>query len=396
MDGGGCVKSNTQQKSIVMLSFREKLAKNYINFRGWSIKQKYVLIESDDWGSIRMPSKEVYDFFSSKNIEVNKNNFDRCDSLESKEDLECLFQVLKKFNDKSGKNPIVTAFSVVGNPDFNKIEANGRKEYVFENVLETYKQYPQNGDVMATIQKGIKDQIYVPQYHGREHIHVKRWMQAINSDSKKEQLAFAKKAIISSEIKGSSDIYPHDYFKGFDFYSEDEKCEIENVHLEGLKIFKEIYQMPSVSFVAQGSVFDDHILDGLSKMGVSLISGQQLAPNGQNKYQVVNKYWGQTNKYNQIIWRRNCSFEPGRMGEFDWVEKCLADMKVAFKWGKPAVISAHRQNFTGGIFEQNRSNSLLKLNELLSKILKTWPDVKFISTVDLADIMMKGLKISRH
>lgn len=374
-----------------MLSFKEKLAKNYINARGWTTKEKYVLIESDDWGAIRMPSKKAYDFFFSKNIEVNNNNFDRCDALESDTDLECLFEVLKKFKDSSGNHPVFTAYSVVGNPDFKRIEENGRKKYVFESVLETYKQYPQNGDVMNAIRKGIKEGIYVPQYHGREHIHVKRWMEAINSTSEKEQIAFAQKAIISSEIKNASDIYPHDYFKGFDFYSKDEKQEIEKIHLQGLKMFQDLYHMQSLSFVAQGSVFDDHILEGLSKMGVKLISGQQLAPNGQNKYKVVNKKWGQQNQYGQLIWRRNCLFEPGSNQNFDWVGKCLEDMKIAFKWGKPAVISAHRQNFTGSIFEDNRNKSLEKLTLLIQMAMKIWPDIKFISTHDLAEIMLNDL-----
>jgi hypothetical protein len=37
-----------------MLSLKEKLAKNYINAVGWQTKKKYLVIESDDWGSIHM------------------------------------------------------------------------------------------------------------------------------------------------------------------------------------------------------------------------------------------------------------------------------------------------------------------------------------------------------
>lgn len=32
----------------------------YRNFRGKRLDKKYVVIESDDWGSIRQPSKEVF------------------------------------------------------------------------------------------------------------------------------------------------------------------------------------------------------------------------------------------------------------------------------------------------------------------------------------------------
>lgn len=374
-----------------MLLLKEKLAKNYINARGWSTDQKLLLIESDDWGAIRMPSREVYDELLSQGIQVDKNSFDKHDALESSTDLESLFEVLNKFLDKNGNHPVITAYSVVANPNFDKIEKNGKTNYELESVLDTYLKYPQNGDVMSAIKKGIDAKIYIPQFHGREHIHVKRWMEAINSTSEKEQIAFSKRAVISSEFKNSKNIYPHDYFKGFDFYSDSEKSTIENIHREGLRMFKEIYQMPSLSFMAQGNVFEDHILKDLADMGVRLISGQQLVPNGFNNYKVVNKYWGATNVYQQVIWRRNCLFEPGRSQDFDWVNKCLKDIKIAFRWGKPAVISTHRQNFIGSIFEDNRVQSLEKLSRLLSSILKIWPDVKFVSTHDLANMMISEI-----
>lgn len=374
-----------------MLSIKEKLAKNFINFKGWSTNQKFVLIESDDWGAIRMPSREVYDELLSQGIQVDKNSFDKYDTLESTCDLESLFEVLNKFTDRSGNHPVVTAYSVVANPDFEKIEANGRSHFEYESVLDTYSKYPNSQGVYSLIKKGIANNIYVPQFHGREHIHVKRWMEAINSTSKKEQIAFSKKAIISSEFAESKEIYSHDYFKGFDFYNENEKADIEKIHSEGLNMFKDIYQMPSLSFVAQGSVFEDHILKSMAEMGVRLISGQQSVPNGSDSYKVVNKYWGATNVQQQIIWRRNCLFEPGRNQDFDWVNKCLADVKIAFRWGKPAVISSHRQNFTGSIFEENRVDSLKKLSLLIGSILKTWPDVKFISTHELASKMISEI-----
>jgi hypothetical protein len=47
-------------------SLRKVLTSNYVCFRGWSTKRKIVVIESDDWGAIRMPSRAVYDQFMAK------------------------------------------------------------------------------------------------------------------------------------------------------------------------------------------------------------------------------------------------------------------------------------------------------------------------------------------
>lgn len=38
-----------------MLTLKRKLAKNYVNARGWNSKRKLVVIESDDWGVFGCP-----------------------------------------------------------------------------------------------------------------------------------------------------------------------------------------------------------------------------------------------------------------------------------------------------------------------------------------------------
>ena len=71
------------------MNLKTQLAKNYINFRGWKTNRKIVVIESDDWGSIRMPSKLAYSNLLKKEIDVDKSYlYDTLDSLEKKEDLE--------------------------------------------------------------------------------------------------------------------------------------------------------------------------------------------------------------------------------------------------------------------------------------------------------------------
>ena len=103
------------------MKIKRLLAKNYINFRGWSSNKKFILIESDDWGSVRMASNEAYNDFLSQKIPVNKNYFTKYDCLESKEDLELLFVVLSSFKDKKGNHPVITANTVIANPDFENI-----------------------------------------------------------------------------------------------------------------------------------------------------------------------------------------------------------------------------------------------------------------------------------
>jgi hypothetical protein len=69
----------------------------------------------------------------------------------------------------------------------------------------------------------------------------------------------------------------------------------------------------------------------------------------------------------------------------NWVDKSLESIKIAFTWKKPAIISTHRVNYVSGLSNSNRENSLDQLNNLLSEIIKRYPEVIFLSSPQLID-----------
>lgn len=71
-----------------MNKYREHILRNISNTFGYKTNRKIVVFESDDWGSIRMPSKLAYSNLLKKGIGVDKSLYDTLDSLEKKEDLE--------------------------------------------------------------------------------------------------------------------------------------------------------------------------------------------------------------------------------------------------------------------------------------------------------------------
>lgn len=60
---------------------------------------------------------------------------------------------------------------------------------------------------------------------------------------------------------------------------------------------------------------------------------------------------------------------------------------MAFRWNKAAIISTHRINFIGLIDNRNREKNLKLFKILLSEIVKRWPDVEFITSEQLGDII---------
>ena len=92
---------------------------------------------------------------------------------------------------------------------------------------------------------------------------------------------------------------------------------------------------------------------------------------------------------NQVYITRNCFFEPSQEGR-DWVSTCLQEIKSAFMWRKPAVISTHRVNYIGALIPENRTRGLAFLNSLLRKIKMQWPDAEFMTSDQLGDLINRS------
>jgi hypothetical protein len=373
------------------MNFRRVLAKHYVNFRGWSTRRKLVVIESDDWGSIRMPSKAVYEILLAKGVPVTKSYFVRNDSLESKEDLDLLFNALISFKDMNGNHPSITANSLVANPDFEKIEASGFEQYYYEPISQTYKRYFGDEGVLALWKSSMDKRLLYPQFHGREHIGVHEWMNAIRSGEEQERIGFEYRVILGLGNRKSTK-RKKDYTAAFDYLTEEEKGSLIPIVSDGLRMFESTFGFRSKSFIAPGAIRGDYLDDALAAGGIRFHQGgQQWEPTGTGDFKVINRYWGARNSLGQVYWRRNATFEPSRQPDFDWVNSCLKEISIAFTWGKPAVINSHRVNFVGSINPANRDNSLKLLNMLLKNITNRWPDVEFISSDQLGDIMLQEL-----
>ncbi len=373
------------------MNIRTILAKNYINFRGWSSKRKIVVIESDDWGSIRMPSKSVFDTLQNAGIEVNRSYFTKYDCLESLEDLNELYATLTHFKDINGNFPSITANALVANPDFDKIKASNFKEYHFEKIEKTYDRYFGNQDVFNKWKEGIENRLLYPQFHGREHIGVWEWMNALQSQDEQELICFENKAIVGSGVRKSLN-RQKDYTAAYDYVTEEEKLSLLPILKEGMELFEQTFGFKSKSFVAPSSIRGDYIDKLLFEGGVLYHQcGQQYEPNGKGGFNLIDRLWGDTNSVGQIYWRRNVMFEPSRNPNHDWVSSAMKEIEIAFRWGKPALINSHRVNYIGGIDVKNRETGLKTLSNLLSAIQQKWPEVEFLSSDQLGDYMAETI-----
>ncbi|MBN2275453.1 MAG: hypothetical protein JXK95_14050 [Bacteroidales bacterium] len=373
---------------------KQNISRNLRNITGWRTKRRIVVFESDDWGSIRMPSMDS--FTRLKKLGVDLESFDYAiwnlnDTLASRKDLELLFELLASHNDKNYNPCIFTAITAVANPDFTKIRNNGFLKYFYEPFTETLKKYYPNENVFGIWKEGLDKKVFFPQFHGREHLNVSAWLKALRAGQKNASLAFDE--CLWCYVPDNKDKLKITNQAAFQLTDMADLSEHKKILTEGLDLFRTLFGYHARYFVPPNGVINNTLNNTISKKGIEIRSTSkiQYESTGPGKTRKVIHWLGQKDVSGIRYIIRNCVFEPSDPCK-DWVDSCLADIQTAFRWNKPAIISSHRVNYIGTHNTNNRDNSLLKLQILLKSIKQKWPDIEFMSTDKLGTIMQESKK----
>ena len=370
-------------------SVKSVILRNLSNVPGWRTKEKLIVFESDDWGSIRMPSREVYDHLQQNGIDLLSDEgylYNKYDSLATAEDLASLFDVLNAVKDNTGRPAVFTPEAVVANPDFNRIRQSDFSSYYFEPFTETLRSYPGCEKSFKLWKEGMENRLFVPQFHGREHLNVRAWMRALQQGHPKVLTAFDNRmwGISTADDPGIG----LELQAAFDFNDPTDLPYHHEVLKSGLDLFEELFAYRASYFVPSNGVYSSTLEPVCSGEGIKLlfVSKVHTEPLGHGKQRKRLHWLVQKNKAGITFLTRNCFFEPVHPGR-DWVDTCLFDISTAFRWHKPAIISTHRVNYIGALYKQNRDNGLKQLELLLKRIMSIWPDVKFITSAELGEII---------
>jgi len=370
------------------MKLKQKLTRTLLHIPGWKTKRRIVVIESDDWGSVRMPSREVYDYLFRHGYRVDNLSYSRFDSLASETDLSLLFDVLHSVKDKNNNPAVITANTIVANPDFLKIKVSNYEHYYYEPFTDTLKHYSSHQGSFKLWQEGMSAGVFRPQFHGREHLNVTRWMKALRNDTCKARFACDLGMFDFSEGPEMSE---NTYVDALNLEIKDELEFQKKSIIDGLNMFEEIFGYKSPTFIAPCYIWSPELEPILASKDVRGIQGSwyQLQPSIDinTKFHKKFHYLGQKNKNGQRYLVRNVYFEPSGDTKFDWVSDALQRIGFAFKWHKPAIISSHRLNFIGFIDPSNIERNLVLFAQLLKEITKRWPDVEFMSSDQLLEIM---------
>ena len=361
---------------------KQALLNNLKNIPGWRTKRKLVVFSVDDYGNVRLDSKQARKNMDKAGLKVH-SRFDAYDALENKQDLEQLYDVLSSVKDKHGNHAVFTPFALPCNINFEKMAEEGYEQYRYEQLPQTYEKLaakdPQAYEGAWELWKeGIDKGIMAPQFHGREHLNLKIFQEKLDQKDHEVLTALKNRSYTSLSHSGYSTI---GYSAAFDFWDFKENESFKPIIEDGINAFEEVYGYRPIHFNPPGGREHPIIHNYLKESSIQYLDTPFLKQEhqGNGKYKRVLNYIGKRGALGMPYQVRNVVFEPIDDRGIDWVNYSLKQIETAFRWNKPAIISSHRVNFCGHIDAQNRETGLITLQTLLKKIVEKWPDVEFIS-----------------
>jgi hypothetical protein len=365
------------------------LLRSLKHFPGWRTNTKYVAFAADDYGSIRTANAKAVIYLRQRNAYFG-GQMDEFDSVETRADLEALFDVLSKHSDFSGRTAEFTAYFLTANPDCKFIMRN--RHYAYETLTQTYERLAAEEPAAyegtwKMLSEGFSNRLVTPQFHGREHFSVPLIEEKIRLSSK--DLFAALEVGSMAGLTNLAQLPSVTFTQAFGLHDIKLLDNQRDIIQEGLELFEETFGFPSITFTPPVLKLHQSLDKFVFSLGVKSIHkplfGSQPLGNGRMRRSVNFLSPSQRERPGKLV--RTLSFEPCNGKKSDPVGQALLEMEVAFRWGKPAIISTHRVNYAGHINSDNRKRGLEKLDQFLQRMLEKWPDIRFVTVNELVEIM---------
>src|SRR5699024_9868362 len=370
-----------------------KLKKKYLlnvkNVIGWKTDRKIIVFSVDDYGNVRLDSKEARERLTDAGIPIN-SRFDVYDALETRQDLEGLYGVLTSVKDKNGRPAVFTPYALPCNINFEKIRKRRNQKYYYELLPKTFeKQTVAHPDAYVGAwelwKEGIRSGLMIPQFHGREHMNLKVFKEGLDRESPELLIQLNNRSFVALSDIDNKTISP---LAAFDFWEFDENKNFHTIIEDGIKQFKKVFGYYPQNFTPPSYNVHPVLYKTLANNGIRFVDQALYAKEHQGRGKAKKRfnYLGkQRSEIKMMV--RNVVFEPTEDRGINWVTYAIKQIAAAFRWNKPAIVSSHRVNFCGHIDRKNRKKGLNALQELLTRIVSRWPDVEFMSADELGEVM---------
>ena len=312
-----------------------------------------VIFESDDWGA---------------------------GPLDQARALVNLREILMHFKDRTGRAPVATLGIVLATADTPRIRDAGGTVYFSANLLE-----PLYTPLRDAIEAGVQQGVFALHLHGMEHYWPQSLMQAAVKDA-------SVRDWLQSDRIPSTESLPSPLQARWTDASvlPSRALDSEVLHAavtEEASLFDACFKMRPRVAVATTFVWTEEVEVAWAKAGIDVIitpgarhTRRDAAgkPGGVDK-RIIN---GELSNSGQIYLVRDVYFEP-MLGHMP--ERLVNDAREHSRLGRPCLVEMHRFNFIGAAEKCDASLRVLKA--ALEQLRSTFPEIRFMTSLDLADAM---------
>lgn len=291
-----------------------------------------------------------------------------------------LRELLARFQDKSGRHPVMTIGVILAIADTARIHGQDGQHYFSRDLGQS-----EFGAVREQLIKGRDEGVFALQLHGREHYWPDSLMRAAQSHS-------AVRSWLTGEgIPRTEQLPAHLQARWTDASELPSRPLSEQQVLEAIKDERALFahcfgQGPRVA-VATTFVWNEDVERAWAAQGIDAIvtpGRRYTLRDAQGQPGGIDKTMrnGDVSQAGQIYLVRDVYFEPALGHD---ATRLVEGGVQRVRLGRPILVEIHRFNFLGGA--QRINTSLSRMEEGIAAVLRTLPNVRFMATAQLAEAL---------
>lgn len=344
-----------------------------------------VMFQSDDWGRVGVRDREGWEELRATGLNLGEKPYDFY-SLETAEDVHALGEILSKHRDSTGRKPSMVMNFIMANVDFDRCFEAGHKQIPLRPLTTGLPGTWRRPQLLEAYRQGIRERLFYPALHGLTHFCERALARELEAGGERAELI--------KQLWRAQTPYIHWRMPwiGYEYWDPEISPVRRSLPLDeqrlaiqrASEIFRQLFAADPFSACAPGYRANADSRTAWFEAGVRVV--QNGLPNGvQNG---SGKRSGPCLDANGMLATfRMIEIEPA-------VELCNLQMLVkqaggCFAAGIPAVISMHAINFHSTI-RDFRTPALKMLDEFLTALEQSWPDLLYIHDADLFSLATEG------
>jgi O-antigen/teichoic acid export membrane protein len=324
-----------------------------------------VIIQSDDWGRVGIPSSIVIEELKAAGFHVGNSLWDQY-GLETTDDVDQLTRVLTEFRDVDGHPACFTANFILANADLKAMAADHWREFKWKSIGDGFPE-PWDDHLVPAYRRAIDAGVFYAALHGFTHFNSPVMISALRDE---EDLGRRARSLAERDIPYLRSMTPEYNFAlasydslGEHFLSQAEQASwIE----QGVRLFEEVFATTPVSTCAPGYRATDQTFSLFRRAGIAIV---------QDTGGII-----PTDRNGLLFLSRNVSFEPV-LSDDNLVELAIGQAKRAVAAAVPIIICSHSINYISRFINQAEFGRKA-LGRLLTALLAEFPNIRFANDAE--------------